>query len=238
MGATGSLTLIDPSGNTENLIVTKISYSIQPTENRVFGNGGSGNNSAWTQVPTVDVENIQVTFQPQTNMEYPMEGNAGYHQWQTLKRWAELQTLLTLQGEEVNIINWNGIISSMPYQWDYSTPSPTCTMEIQSAVNWVYDYAAGNMSPAELNELWSDGLVTQNAMQVLKNAEKAHPHYFHGALFSIPSPAMKQVNKILKSGQETLIERNADGSLNINWKGKKLNHVFPSDQLMRNLLSN
>ena len=230
----GSLTLTDETtGVYVNLTVTKISYSITPTQNRVFGS-----KSAWTSVPTIDVSTVNVTYQPPTNMEYPMTNTAGANLVEILQTWAKKQTILLLEGEKVDIINWQGVITEATYQWNYADPAPTGNLTIQTGVNWLYDYSAGTMSPAELNDLWSAGLVTKTATQIEKEAEKAAPDYFKGAGLMVVPPYMSQINEVLKKGTETKIKRNADGSLNIVWKGKRLNHVRPSDALFRNLMAN
>ena len=231
---TGSLTLTDQAtGVWANLTVVKIGYEISPTEHRVFGS-----KSAWTSVPTIDVSTVNVTYQPPTNMEFPMVCTEGFNLVELLQHWAEKEVILLLEGEEVNIINWQGVITEATYQWNYADPAPTGELKIQTGVNWLYDYSAGTMSPAELNDLWSAGLVTKTATQIEKEAEKKDPGYFHGAGLVAFPPYMEQVNKILEKGESTEIKRNADGSLNIVWKGKRLYHVRPSDALFRNLLSN
>ena len=161
MTVSGSLLLSDGVGGAVSLIVTDIAYSLKPNLSKVMGY-----KSVWFTQPTIEVTPVTVTYQMPTVAVWD---SSIYFQ---LDYWAEHQSILTIEGEFENIINWSGVIVDCPYTWKYNEPSPAGQLTILTGVNWVYDIYGGVIPPEDLYPVIGGNLVTQTVSQIENKYQK------------------------------------------------------------------
>ena len=236
----GSVTLSDGIADL-NLIVTKISYSLVPATDRVFGW-----QSSFTTVPTLNTSEIELTCeQPSIDAQNQTVG--------IIQRWANQQTVLSIQGEEVDIVNWAGVIKEAPYQWRYDQPEPEFKISIETSVDWVFDESSPDIGPVDLSKLYGeDGCVSETVKELESTAApkeqqaaiKAVNHAIQKDLQSNPANIIPFIEggspqpwEAPMKAQEFAVSRNPDGTLNLEYRGQRYDKVTISRDNYRQIFS-
>ena len=244
----GSLTLSD--GDTSvNLIVTKISYSLVPATDRVFGW-----QSSYTTVQTVSTSTVKVTY-----LEPDLDSMATAIA--TLQLWAKRNTVLSLQGEEVDIVNWAGMVKDASYEWRYDQPMPAGQLEIETSVDWVFDSESPIISPVNLQDLYgTSNIVTKTISDIEKQANAQQAEASKKASQNANQQKMKQQPQTpihhpdpiapqngqsglkgiphqlqsIRSGK-LIVDRTPDGELNLYYNGHEFKNLTVTKENYQNI---